>query len=164
MKLSEFKSFLSKISELHFLLPDGKPIPSHFHITEAGLVTKHFIDCGATIRKERTAVFQLWTAEDTWHRLTPKKFLVILEKSSQLFRDEDPDIEVEYQMDTIGKFGLEFNSGTFILTRKETECLANEKCGIPGTQKKSPSKHDALRGYISSGAARELNREALLRK
>ena len=44
---------------------------------------------------------------------------------------EDLDIEVEYQGDTIGKFGLDFDGTNFLLTTKQTDCLAKESCGIP---------------------------------
>ena len=43
----------------------------------------------------------------------------------------DLDIEVEYQAETIGKFGLEFNGSQFLLTSKQTDCLAKDNCGIP---------------------------------
>jgi len=31
-----------------FKLPEGTYLPAHFHMTEVGLVTKHFVDCGGT--------------------------------------------------------------------------------------------------------------------
>lgn len=130
MKLSEFKTYLSGVSKLNFLLPDGQPVPSHFHITEAGLVTKHFIDCGKTIHLKKTAVFQVWTARDVWHRLKPATLIGIINKSDKVFRGEDPEVEIEYQMETIGKFGLSYKDGDFILTAKQTDCLAKERCEI----------------------------------
>lgn len=133
MKLSEFKSHLSEISELNLFLPDGQPVPSHFHITEAGFVTKHFIDCGKTIHLKKTAVFQVWSAEDVWHRLKPEALISIINKSDKVFRGEDPEVEIEYQMETIGKFGLEYKAGDFILTVKQTDCLAKNRCEVlPG--------------------------------
>ena len=44
---------------------------------------------------------------------------------------ENTEIEVEYQGDTIGKFGLDFNGEYFLLTNKKTDCLAKDQCGIP---------------------------------
>lgn len=131
MNLSELKSTLSKQQELNFELYNSTPIPSHFHITEAGLATKHFIDCGGAVREEKFVTFQIWAADDFDHRLTPDTFLKIISKSAKLFESEDPEIEVEYQLDTIGKFGLKFENGIFILTQKNTDCLAKETCGIP---------------------------------
>ena len=48
-----------------------------------------------------------------------------------MFAGEDLEIEIEYQMDTVGKFGLEFNNDEFVLTNTKTDCLAKDNCGIP---------------------------------
>ena len=131
MKLSELKNHLGNVDSLNFVQHNGAPIPKHFHITEAGLTTKHFIDCGGTIREEKTANFQIWTSKDTEHRLAPEKLSKILSMSDKFFNNEDLDIEVEYQTDTVGKYGLTFQSGDFLLTSKQTDCLAKDNCGIP---------------------------------
>ena len=49
---------------------------------------------------------------------------------------EDLPIEVEYQGETIGKYGLSFNGQKFILVSQQTNCLAQDKCGIPPVKKK----------------------------
>ena len=134
MKLSDFRNHLNSIDELHFVLPDGSEVPAHFHITEAGLLTKHFIDCGKTIHLKKTAVFQLWTAEDYDHRLKPATAASIIDKSHKVFTGENPEVEIEYQMDTIGKFGLEFENGRFVLTPTYTDCLAKQRCELPAVQ------------------------------
>lgn len=134
MKISEMKNNLANIQAVNFKLPDGSYLPSHFHVTEVGLVTKHFIDCGGVERKETMANFQLWEAGDYDHRLTPQKFLHILNLSKKVLGDEDLDIEVEYQQNTIGKFGLNFDGKDFILTTKQTACLAQDACGIPNKE------------------------------
>ncbi|MCH8546129.1 MAG: DUF6428 family protein [Cryomorphaceae bacterium] len=131
MKLSQFKALLDRVSQLTFVQPDGRFVPSHFHITEAGLTTKHFIDCGGTVRTEKTIGFQLWTANDFDHRLDPQKLKSIISVAKPLFGDEDLDIEIEYQTETIGRYGLEFKDNHFILTVKQTDCLAKDQCGIP---------------------------------
>lgn len=131
MTLSEFKSHLKTTEKLNFLLPGGNSVPSHFHITEAGLVTKHFIDCGGQIRTEKKINFQIWVAEDYYHRLNPKKLLDIIAISQKVLGDEDLEIEIEYQTDTVGKYGLEYKDEYFILTSKQTDCLAKENCGVP---------------------------------
>lgn len=46
MKLSEFKSELQQLNTFAFQLPNGSFVPNHFHVTEVGKVSKHFIDCG----------------------------------------------------------------------------------------------------------------------
>lgn len=131
MKLSEVKKSLSTASSVNFQLPDGSFVPEHFHVTEIGLVTKHFIDCGGTVRTEKMANFQLWDANDFEHRLKPKKLLDIIALSEKMLLLEDLEIEVEYQDDTIGKYGLDFNGKDFVLLSTQTNCLAKDKCGIP---------------------------------
>jgi len=131
MKISGVKKALQTVETVTFKLPDGSILPPHFHVTEIGRVTKHFIDCGGTERKEERANFQLWEAGDYDHRLAPQKFLHILDVCKNVLGDEDYDIEVEYQQSTIGKFGLDFDGTTFLLTNKYTACLAQDACGIP---------------------------------
>lgn len=131
MKLSEIKKKLNQLETISFQLPDGTLVPNHFHVTEGGKITKHFIDCGGTVRNEEVVNFQLWNANDYDHRLHPNKLLDIIELSEKVLGIEDLEIEVEYQGDTIGKFGLEFDGKHFLLTNKQTDCLAKDKCGIP---------------------------------
>jgi hypothetical protein len=131
MKLSEFKKNLNTVAELNFVLPNKTFIPKHFHVTEVGQVTKHFIDCGGTVRYERTVNFQLWEAEDFDHRLAPQKLKDIIDLSENKLGIEDAEIEVEYQSDTIGKYSLEFKGANFHLVSTQTNCLASDKCGIP---------------------------------
>lgn len=131
MKLSEVKSALAGLSEVNFLMPDGTRVPEHFHVTEVGAISKHFIDCGGTVRKENVANFQLWNANDLDHRLKPQKLMDIIVLSERVLGLEDMEVEVEYQSDTIGKYGLEFRNGEFVLETKTTNCLASDKCGIP---------------------------------
>lgn len=138
MRLSVLKDQLSNLTEINFMLPDGTYVPQHFHVTEVGLITKHFIDCGGVERKETVINFQLWEAGDYDHRLAPQKFMHILEISKKVIGDTDLEIEVEYQQDTIGKFGLSFNGKDFLLTLKQTACLAQDACGIPQEKTKRP--------------------------
>ena len=131
MKLSQAKSVLKELETIGFQLPNGELVPNHFHVTEVGKITKHFIDCGGTERKEDVVNFQLWNANDYDHRLHPEKLLNIIELSEKVLGIEDLEIEVEYQADTIGKFELEFNGTHFLLTNKQTDCLAKDNCVIP---------------------------------
>lgn len=140
MKLSQFKNQLRNTDQLTFVLPNGTLIPSHFHITEIGMTTKQFTDCGNTFRISKTATFQLWTSVDFHHKLAPEKIIKIIDATQHMFAGEDLDIEIEYQQDTVGKFGLEFNDGTFILTNTKTDCLAKSNCGIPAEKTKTNLK------------------------
>lgn len=141
MKLSEIKNLLPTMGNVTFQLEDGSYVPEHFHVTEVGVITKHFIDCGGTIRDEKVANFQLWNANDTDHRLKPIKLLNIIKLSEQKLGIEDLEIEVEYQGRTIEKYNLSFNGTHFVLQAKHTNCLAQDACGIP--QEKLPESKTA---------------------
>ncbi len=136
MKVSELKEVLNEISSITFQLPDGSFVPSHFHVTEVGTVSKHFIDCGGTERREEKVSFQLWTAEDYDHRLAAEKLKKIVEIAESRLNIPNAEIEVEYQSDTIGKYGLRFFNGKFMLESTQTDCLAKDKCGIPDHKSK----------------------------
>ena len=136
MKLSEIKSHLQNLKTIAFELPNGSLVPEHFHVTEVGKITKHFIDCGGVLRKEERVNFQLWNADDYNHRLHPEKLIHIIELSEKTLNLKDVEIEVEYQGETIGKYGLGFNGTNFLLTNKATACLAEDACGIPAEKPK----------------------------
>ncbi|MCE2962750.1 MAG: DUF6428 family protein [Chitinophagales bacterium] len=131
MLLSEFTKHLETLTEVNFQKHDGTEVPKHFHITEVGQITKKFIDCGGTIRNENVISMQLWESIDFWHRLEPAKLISIIKLSQEKLGIEDHEIEIEYQSDTIGKYGVEFENGIFVLTTKKTDCLASDQCGIP---------------------------------
>lgn len=137
MKLSEFKNLLSQLETLVFCLENGNFIPDYFHITEVGLITRNFIDCGGTIRETQKINFQIWTANDLEHRLKPQKLLNIIRLSERKLSLPDVEIEVEYQLETIGKFDLDFDGKVFWLKNTQTACLAQDSCGIP--QEKLPT-------------------------
>ncbi|WP_027126543.1 DUF6428 family protein [Gelidibacter mesophilus] len=152
MKLSEIKHQLNTLDNIAFQLPNDELVPNHFHVTEVGKITKHFIDCGGTVRNEEIVNFQLWNAQDYDHRLHPEKLLSIIELSQRILGIDDLDIEVEYQGNTIGKFGLDFDGKNFLLTNKQTDCLAKDQCGIPEEKPKvnlSDLKNESCRA--SSG-------------
>ncbi|MDP5200880.1 DUF6428 family protein [Flavobacterium sp. DG2-3] len=136
MKLSEIKQILPTLDNVEFQLENGTFVPEHFHVTEVGIVTKHFIDCGGVIRTEKVVNFQLWNANDFEHRLKPSKLLHIIKLSEDKLNIEDFEIEVEYQNDTIGKYDLGFNGKSFLLKNKTTACLAQDSCGIPAEKQK----------------------------
>lgn len=138
MKLSDIKEKLLTAESVNFKLENGSFVPEHFHVTEIGIITKHFIDCGGTVRNEKVANFQLWDANDYEHRLKPKKLMNIIALSERVLGLEDLEIEVEYQSDTIGKYELGFDGKNFLLLATKTACLAKENCGIsPQPEEKS---------------------------
>ncbi len=131
MNISEVKSALKEVTEFGIKLPDGSFVEPHFHVTEVGIINKTFIDCGGTIREEKKASLQLWSANDYNHRLHPEKMLHIIELSEKAIGLGDLEVEVEYQGNSIEKYGFEFDGENFLLTQKQTDCLAKENCGIP---------------------------------
>ena len=138
MKISEIKNSLNQLKQVTFVLPNGAHVPPHFHITELGIISKDYIDCGGTIRQEKIANFQLWSANDFDHRIEPQKIIDIIDLALNSIGLEDLEVEVEYQSDTIGKYGLSFNGTHFQLIDTKTDCLAKDKCGIPEEEETIP--------------------------
>ena len=131
MRLRKLKEILKNEEHLTFKLPSGELVPKHFHVTEVGKIEKNFIDCGGTLRNESMVSFQLWYSVDDDHKLGAEKLLSIIKLSEEKLGLIDAEIEVEYQSDTIGKYGLEYENGFFLLQSKMTDCLAKDNCGIP---------------------------------
>lgn len=136
MKLSEIKRHLATTEAVNFRLPSGAYVPENFHVTEIGIVTRHFIDCGGTERLEKVVNFQLFDANDYEHRLKPQKLIKIIALSEDKLGIGDLEIEVEYQSETISKYGLHFSGKDFQLVPKHTACLASDACGIPPVKQK----------------------------
>ena len=135
MKLFEFKEKLADLKQLQFRLCDGSVVPEHFHITEVGMMSKIFVDCGGTKRIDNFATFQLWVDFDFDHRLVPEKLLSIIDNFENSMRADgyvlrNDDVEVEYQSGTIGRYALGVDGDVFVLANKRTDCLAKDKCGI----------------------------------
>lgn len=148
MKLSEVKQYLSNAESVNFKLEDGTMVPEHFYVTEVGIITKDFIDCGGVVRHEKVANFQLWNADDHEHRLKAGKLLSIIGLSEKVLGMEDLDIEVEYQAQTIGKYDLGYDGENFLLLSKQTACLAPEQCGVPAEKPKLQMQNLAATGGI----------------
>ncbi len=136
MKISEIQAIIPKLESIVFQLPNGSVVPPNFHVTEVGVITRHFIDCGGTERIEKKVNFQLWVAGDHDHRLAATKLSKIVQLAIHQLGFGDLDIEVEYQGNTIEKFDLDFNGEQFVLVNKQTACLAQDACGIPDAKPK----------------------------
>ncbi|MFN8437011.1 MAG: DUF6428 family protein [Cytophagales bacterium] len=135
MLLSEFKNVLTQTDSVSVELEDGTAIPVHFHITEVGKISKQFIDCGGTVRTENKISLQIWFANDLEHRLSPHKLLDILKISEEKLNISDSEVVCEYQgVRSIEKYNLEYNGKSFVLKPTQTECLAEDHCGIPAAR------------------------------
>ena len=135
MKLSELKTLLSSNLDKHFQLklPDESNVPQSFHITEVGLVTKTFIDCGGKVHKIETCQLQAWIGPDIDHRIEARKMLDILEISQSIVPDDSVDIEIEYQDGILSQYPISSalitnDAVTLLLILKHTDCLAKELC------------------------------------
>ena len=131
MLLSAFKQTLSELDKLKFQLPNGQLVPSYFHITEVGKVTRNYIDCGGVLRQENKLNLQLWVSSDTEHRLKPDNILNILQLAEKQLGFSDLELEVEYKQTTVGRYKLALNGEVFELVNTQTACLAPNQCGIP---------------------------------
>jgi len=83
------------------------------------------------VREEQKIILQLWYSIDLAHRLKAEKLLNIISLSEETLKLKNVEIEVEYQADTIGKYGLSHDGDQFVLENSFTDCLAKENCGIP---------------------------------
>ena len=124
-------------ASLHWMLPDGDFVPAHFHVTEVGRIQKDFIDCGGTTRSATTCQIQLWVSTDTDHRLTAGRFASSLKMAAPLLGSEELPVEVEYEAGTVSQYPLGGVERTpagvlFHLCTKHTDCLAPDRCGVPG--------------------------------
>ena len=140
MNLNEFSSLVSAHPDklMRFVLPDGKSIPAHYHITEVGHVKKDFIDCGGTTRSVSACMLQAWIAvNDEDHRLNAGKLASILQMADKVLPDGEVPVELEYEAPIISQFPIESSEVAadaivFHLANKHTDCLAKESCGLEG--------------------------------
>lgn len=141
MNLSELRAVLLSAPEalVRFRLPDGTRSALHAHITEVGLITKSFVDCGGTVRRTSYCLLQSWVADDFEHRLRAGKLLSIIDKAGPLLGQGDLPVELEHQLEYATQFRLSSadvtqDEVTVTLSGKETACLAPEKCCPPQTE------------------------------
>lgn len=140
MNLTELKKLLADHPNklMRFVLPNGKSIPAHYHITEVGHVKKDFIDCGGTTRTASACVLQAWVAvNDEDHRLEAGKLGTILKMADKILPSPELPVEVEYEAPVISQFSISNSEITsdaivFHLENKHTDCLAKESCGLEG--------------------------------
>jgi Family of unknown function (DUF6428) len=137
MKISEFKQALGAASaaKVEFVLPDRSVVPSHYHVTEVGHVSKDFFDCGGTRRQDEYCALQLWVAGDTDHALVASKILGILGFTESVLKGKDLPVMVEYQRDSISRYAVSsvtrvFGKLSIALAPVFTDCLAPDQCGI----------------------------------
>lgn len=138
MKLHEFKTLLQANPDKQFLLqlPDGQSVPQSFHITEVGLISKTFIDCGGKVHTRQTCQLQAWIGPDIDHKIEAGKMAAILDKASAIVPSDFLELEIEYEDETISQYPVadavvSEAAVTLQLTTKHTDCLAKELCIVP---------------------------------
>jgi hypothetical protein len=131
MKIEHFLQALDSLRELRWTLPNGDSVPAHAHVTEVALMTRRFVDCGGNHRLERRIQLQLWVTNDLEHRLNPAKMKRIIQEAEAWLEWGNYEVEVEYQGNTIEKYGLDFCDGNLVLLPLQTNCLAPDQCGVP---------------------------------
>ena len=145
MNLNEFKTLLEANRDKAFRLqlPDESAVPISFHITEVALMNKTFIDCGGTLRENRTCQLQAWVGPDDDHRIAAGKMADILRLAAKFLPDEDLPLQIEYEDATISQYPvagalLDDEAVTLQLTIRHTACLAPELCMVSAASS-SPS-------------------------
>ena len=139
MRFGDLRTLLgeSGAAPVVFQLPDGSPVPAHYHVTEVGFVRKEFFDCGGVRRVEQYCALQLWVATDTDHKLQADKLVSILNFTQSVIPDQALEVQVEYQRDSLSVYQIAsaqriFGKIVIQLAPKETACLAPDRCGVQG--------------------------------
>ena len=136
MTVQEFNTALAAHPQanVRFVLPDGRPVALHAHVTEVARLDKDFVDCGGKRRQEARCQLQTWVANDLEHRLTAGKLLRIMEAARAILRSDDLPVEVEHETVWTSQFPVATvaHDGNgelvFQLTVRHTACLAEDKC------------------------------------
>lgn len=135
MTLADFRRALSLEPSLgvRFRLPTGALTPIHAHLTEVARVEKRFIDCGGTVRTDVSARLQLWSADDTEHRVGCAKALQVLARGAELIGEVDLPLEVEHDFPLLTVFPVigsvvEGRERIFLLGTRKADCLAPDVC------------------------------------
>ena len=129
--------------ELRIVLPDGEVIAPHFHITEVGHVTKHFMDCGGTQRKTESCLLQTWVHNDVDHRLETNKLANILRIAGDVLPSLDLPVEIEHEAGVVSQYPViaghsDGHTLTLATELKHTACLAMDVCCAPTASASKP--------------------------
>jgi hypothetical protein len=143
MTIQQLKEMLARhlAANVRFVLPDGKKVRAHAHVTEVARLDKRFVDCGGILRNGARCQLQTWVANDLDHRLTAGKLLGILNKADSLLGPDDLEVDVEHEVEWISQFPLtavaeENGQVSLQLGVRHTACLAEDKC-LPGPSVRS---------------------------
>jgi len=134
MKLFDLRKTLQQHPEAfpRFVLPDGRYIPPHAHVTEVGHVVKNFIDCGGVSGKNETVLLQTHVGRDVEHRLRSDRLAKILRLGERVLPHDQLEVEVEYDCCVVAQYPVTDvkRAGKhldLILGKRRTQCLAQER-------------------------------------
>ena len=140
MTLQDLKATLACHPDKPFrlLLPTGNQVPVSFHITEVGRVQKTFLDCGGRLHQAETCQLQAWVGGDDDHRIASGKMASILDKARAILPNDNIPVEIEYGDTAVSQYpvvdyAMDNDAVVLRLTTKQTDCLAKELCGAPGS-------------------------------
>ncbi len=151
MKLQELKGMLMKIENINIELPNGKLLDAHFHVSELTSISKKSIDCGGELHTEKNISLQIWIADDVEHRLSPDALLGIISTSEEKLALTNEEIQVEYQSETLGLYGVTFVGDRFVLTNTRATCKAMDSC-TPITKKVKQSMKELSSAICTPGS------------
>jgi hypothetical protein len=149
MNVEQFLGLLEANPQQHLriVLPNGEAVAPHFHITEVGHLTKHFMDCGGTRRNTESCLLQTWVYSDVDHRLATGKLANILRIAGDVLPSLDLPVEIEHEAAVVSQYPVvsgDSDGQTLTLTTslKHTACLAMDLCCAP-TAAAAPASADA---------------------
>lgn len=135
LTVAQFRRELARQPDLplRFRLPTGALTAPHAHLTEVARVEKRFIDCGGTVRTQVSARLQVWSADDTDHRVGCAKALQVLGRGESLLGSDELPLEVEHDFPLLTAFPVlgckvEPEGLVFLLGSTKADCLAPEVC------------------------------------
>ena len=150
MNVEQFLALLEAHPNQHLqiLLPNGKAIAPHFHITEVGHVVKNFMDCGGTLRKTEACLLQTWVFVDLQHRLETTKLANILRVAGDVLPSLDLPVEIEHESETVSQYPVisghsDGQTLTLSTGHKHTACLAMDVCCAPSAADTSKAATNA---------------------
>lgn len=118
---------------LRFRLPNGSLTAAHAHLTEVARVEKRLVDCGGAVRVRVSARLQVWSADDTDHRVGCAKALQVLARGEHLLESAELPLEVEHDFPFLTAFPalgcrVEPEGLVVLLGPAKADCLAPEAC------------------------------------
>ncbi len=144
MKTSQFLNTLKEHQDksLLFQYAPGQLVGANYHITEVKNIAIESVDCGAGTDAWNETIVQLWESPSEIGKteyMTAYKALGILNKVNRMrAMDQEAELKIEYSNALFHTAQLFVNDFTIQdsqlianLAIRQTDCKANETCGVP---------------------------------